>query len=175
MSLHAFVDETKASGLLLVAAVLAPRDLASARTRMRAMCLPGQTRLHFAKERPSRRGEIAAAACRSGAAFDVYDATAIADQLEAREACLRKLVAVLAAEDGHRLVIEQDDSLLERDRAVLYDQVRRAGVADSLTYEHLPARSEPLLWLADTAAWCWTHGPAWRNRITPAVRHVWRL
>jgi hypothetical protein len=100
----------------------------------------------------------------------VYAATAIGDQLAAREACLRKLVAVLAAEGGNRLVIEQDDSLLERDRSVLYDDVRRAGVADLLTYEHVPARSEPLLWLADTAAWCWTHGPAWRDRIAPAVR-----
>ena len=115
-------------------------------------------------------GEIAAATCRTGAAFDVYATTAIGDQLAAREACLRKLVAVLAAEGGHRLVIEQDDSLLERDRSVLYDDVRRAGVADLLTYEHVPARSEPLLWLADTAAWCWTHGPAWRDRIAPAVR-----
>jgi len=70
-----------------------------------------------------------------------------------KRACA-KLIAVFAAEGGHRLVIEQDDSLLERDRSVLYHGVRRAGVADSLTYEHLPARSEPLLWLADTAAWC---------------------
>jgi hypothetical protein len=31
---------------------------------------------------------------------------------------------------------------------------------DGLTYEYLPAWSEPLLWLPDAAAWCWTHGSA---------------
>jgi len=58
---HAFVDETKPGGLLMVAAVLAPRDLGPARTTMRGLCLPGQSRLHFTKERPGRRGQIAAA------------------------------------------------------------------------------------------------------------------
>jgi hypothetical protein len=46
--------ETKTPGLLLVAAVLAPRDLAF-RSQLRALCLPGQPRLHSVKERPSRR------------------------------------------------------------------------------------------------------------------------
>jgi hypothetical protein len=169
MSAHAFVDETKTSGLLIAAAVLAPRDLARARAQLRALCLPGQSRLHFVKERPSRRRDIATAVCRSGAALDIHDASAIRDQRAAREACLRDLVTVLAADGAHRLVLEQDDSLLENDQVVLYDAVRRAGVTDRLKYEHVPARSESLLWIADAAAWCWTHGPSWRSRIAPAV------
>lgn len=52
VSVHTFVDESKLRGLLVVAAVLAPRDLAQARTAMRELCLPGQARLHFTKERP---------------------------------------------------------------------------------------------------------------------------
>jgi hypothetical protein len=44
-------------------------------------------------------------------------------------------------------------------------------VQDTLTYLHEPKRSEPLLWIADAAAWCWTH-PEWRPRITPIVRNV---
>lgn len=175
MSTHAFVDETKANGLLLVAAVLAPRDLAAARTTMRGLTLPGQSRLHFTKERPGRRREIAAAICRTGAVLDIYDATAIRDQKQARSACLRQIVTDLAATGGQRLVLEQDDSLLEHDRAILYAAVRQAGIADSLTYEHLPGRSDPLLWIADAAAWCWTHGPTWRERLAPVVHHVKRL
>ena len=169
VSSHAFVDETKVNGLLLVAAVVAPRDLAPARTMMRGLCLPGQARLHFTKERPRRRGEIAAAICRTGAGLHIYDASAITDPKKAREACLRQLVADLAAAGAQRLVIEQDESLLKHDQTVLYAAVRAADVARSLAYEHLPARSEPLLWIADAAAWCWTHGPTWRARITPAV------
>lgn len=81
-----------------------------------------------------------------------------------------QLVAVLAADDARRLVLEQDDSLLERDRAVLYDAVRRTSNAEGLTDELLPARSEPPARLADTAAWCWTHGPVW-----PASRRLFGM
>ncbi len=173
MTVHAFVDETKQNGLLVVAAILAPRDLAPTRTLMRRLCLPGQERIHFTKERPARRGRIAAAICQASVAIDVYDATAQRPR-EARAACLRRIVDDLAAAGAHRLVLEQDDSLLRHDQTVLYDAVRKAGVVDQLTYEHLPARSEPLLWVADAAAWCWTH-PAWRPRIQPAIRTVHRL
>ena len=175
MTGHAFVDETKRGGLLMVAAVLVPRDLAPARTAMRGLCLPGQSRLHFTKERPGRRREIAAAITRTGVALDIYDATAISDQKQARAVCLRQVVVDLASAGAQRLVIEQDDSLLKHDQAVLYAAVRRADVTGSLIYEHLPARSEPLLWIADAAAWCWTHGPTWQQRIASAVRHQTRL
>jgi len=88
--------------------------------------------------------------------LDTYDATAIRDHKQARAECLRHIIGDLAGAGAQRLVIEQDDSLLKHDQAVLYAAVRRAEVAGSLIYEHLPARSEPLLWIADAAAWCWT-------------------
>ena len=45
----AFVDETKGRGLLVVAAVLEPRDLAPSRAAMRSLLLLRQSRLHFVK------------------------------------------------------------------------------------------------------------------------------
>lgn len=113
MSAHAFIDETKTNGLLVAVAVLAPRDLAPARTAMRALCLPGQSRLHFIKERQSRR--------RIPVVLNIYDATAVHDQKQARAACLRQIVVDLAAAGAQRLVLEQDDSLLKSDQVVLYD------------------------------------------------------
>ena len=168
------MDETKQNGLLVVAAVLTPRDLGPTRALLRGLCLPGQSRLHFTKESSGRRGQIAAAICGAGVALDVYDATDLPTR-DARGACLRQIVTDLAAEGAHRLVLEQDESLLTSDRRTLYTAVREAGVVNSLTYEHLPARSEPLLWIPDAAAWCWTHGPSWRERIAPAVRYVHQL
>ena len=81
----------------------------------------------------------------------------------------------LAAVGGQRLVFEQDDSLVRSDQTVLYAAVRQAEVSGRLTYEHLPARSEPLLWVADAAAWCWARGGPWRTRLDPIVRQVHRL
>lgn len=172
MSVHAFVDETKDSGLLVVAALLAPRDLRSARSTMRRMLLPGQARLHFTKERPSRRAQIADAVCATGVRIDVYDARGVRDPKQARALCLERIVADLAASGATRLVIEQDDSLVKHDQRVLHAAVRAAEVVDVLSYEHLPARSEPLLWLPDAAAWCWAHGSTWRQRLSTVLGDV---
>lgn len=172
MSVHAFIDETKDNGLLVVAALVAPRDLRSARATMRGLLLPGQARLHFTKERPSRRAQITAAVCATNVRIDVYDARGVRDPKRARALCLERIVADLAANGATRLVIEQDDSLVKHDQRVLHAAVRAADVIDALTYEHLPARSEPLLWLPDAAAWCWTHGSAWRQRLSPVLGDV---
>lgn len=72
-------------------------------------------------------------------------------------------------------MLEQDDSLVRSDQAVLYAAVRDAAASDRLTYEHVPARSEPLLWLADAAAWCWSRGAAWPGRLQPIIRHTRKL
>lgn len=172
---HAFVDETKEGGYLVVAAVIVARDLDSSRTQMRALCLPGQVRLHFTKESPPRRRKIAAAICRTSTQVHIYDGSAYANEREAREACLRQLVVDLAEIKVHRLVIERDDSLVHSDVRVVREAMGKAGAANILSYEHLPPRAEPLLWIADAAAWCWTHGPQWRERITPVVARVIRV
>jgi hypothetical protein len=92
----------------------------------------------------------------------------------ARGACLQRLALDLARDGGTRLVIEREDPVL-KDLSVLFSAVDKAGVGDALTYEHVRARSEPLLWIPDAAAWCWTHGTQWRRRIAPVVRRVTQL
>ncbi len=171
MSGHAFVDESKRNGLLVAAAVVQPRDLAPARTALRRVCLPGQSRLHFTNERDDRRRQILTAILRLGVVVDLYDATGILDQRLARATCLRALVHDLVAADGQRLVLEQDDSLVRSDQAVLYAAVRDVSASGRLTYEHVPARTEPLLWVADAAAWCWSRGAPWSGRLRPIIRH----
>jgi len=175
VTVHAFVDETKHRGFVMVAAVVHPRDLAATRTTMRRLCLPGQPRLHFQKEQRGRRAEIAAAVARSLARLDVYDARAIDNLRIARTACLQRIATNLVAEAGHRLVVEQDDSLIRADRADLYAALKGLNDDEQLSYEHVPARSEPLLWIADAAAWCWTHGVVWQDRIRDRVGTVYVL
>jgi hypothetical protein len=167
---HVFVDETKRGGLVVAAAIVAPERLQPMRGLMRGQLLKGQSHLHFTKEKDDRRGEIVTALCSSGVLIDVYQA-AQSDPRKAREACLRQLVADLASTGAHRLVIEQDDSLIKSDQAVLYSAVRQAQVEHTLAYAHMPKRSEPLLWIADAAAWCWTHR-GWKTRIQPIINTV---
>lgn len=172
MPVHAFVDETKVNGLLVVAAVLQPRDLASARTAMRRLLLPRQSHLHFVKEKAARKRVILDVIAELEVRIDVYDATAVQDQRQARKICLQRIVQDLAAEGAHRLVIEQDDSLVRSDRETLFHAVRANGVTDQLVYEHLSPRTEPLLWIPDAAAWSWVKDASWRRRVQPRVRRV---
>ena len=60
MPVHAFVDETKSRGLLLAAAHCASDEFAVHRKALRGLVLPGQERLHFNHETPSRRQQIIA-------------------------------------------------------------------------------------------------------------------
>lgn len=175
MPVHAFVDETKVRGLLIVAAILEPRDLAPARTAMRSLLLPRQSRLHFAKERDSRKGQILSTVTALPIRVDVYDARAVSDERVARGLCLEQIVHDLAQLDGHRLVIEQDDSLVRSDQETLFRAVRANRAAGTLVYEHLSPRLEPLLWIPDAIAWSWVKGGAWRDRVMPVVRTVTTL
>ena len=175
MTVHAFVDETKHKGFVMVAAIVAPRDLAASRAAMRRLCLRGQPRLHFHKERPTRRAAITAAISTLPVRLEIYDASHMADLRAARTACLRQIAEDLTRRGAHRLVLEQDDSLVAADRVDLFDSLRCVPLERRPTYEHLPARTEPLLWIPDAAAWCWTHGAAWQARLQGSVDQVHRL
>lgn len=102
----------------------------------------------------------------------VYDARRHPDPKYARDSCLTKLVEDLAELEAHRLVLERDDAALRSDNALLYTQVRKAGLDDSLRYEHMPAYEECLLALPDAVAWCWAKGGQWRARAGALVSKV---
>jgi hypothetical protein len=81
----------------------------------------------------------------------------------------------LAAVKGSWLVIEVDQSLVSRDRTTLYRAVRAFGVSDSLEYQHCPGKQEPLLWVADAAAWCFSRIGEWLRLIAPLISGVRRV
>jgi len=173
---HIFVDETKAPRhYLMVAAVVLPQDLVSLRQAMRGLLLPGQRRTHFKSESDSRRRAIASTICATAVRVVIYNASAVRDQREARHACLEAIVTDAAECAAQLLVIERDDSLWEADRKLLYQQVRKAGCAETLRYQHPRAHEESLLWIPDAVAWCWAKGGDWRRRVEPVVHAEYRV
>jgi hypothetical protein len=141
---------------------------------MRGLVLPGQTRIHMVKEGNSRRREIADVICNSGVTATVYDAGHRygSDQLGARAACLQAVIDDTTAGEQTLLVLEQDDSLIQWDKRLLYRTVRAAGRTDTLRYEHRRAKTEPVLAIPDAIAWCWARRGQWRQRIRHAVTTV---
>lgn len=168
-----FVDESKARELIVVCTVASPDDVADARRELRRLRMKGQRRLHFKSESDPRRRLICSALVTLPLSVTIYRTGAKADRT-ARGRALDAIVRDLAAIEADRLVIERDDSLVQSDRAVLYEAVRAHGVP-GLRYEHPSAHEEPLLWASDAVAWCYARGGAWRERVDPIIESVTRV
>lgn len=167
--MHAYVDETKAKGLVVVAAVAEPRDLTAARKALGDLRLKGQERIHFKSERESRRKEICSVIVALPVHVHVYDASSLPERA-GRTMALQMLVADLAALSATRLIIEQDDSLVRADRQTLYSATRGHRIEERLIYEHVRARHEPMLWIPDAVAWCLAKGGHWTSRVEPIIQ-----
>lgn len=168
-----FIDESKARGYLVVAAVVIPADLAALRRAVDELRLRGQRRLHFAKESDSRRRLILSA-------LHAADVRALAyraherDDLASRALCLNAVVEDAVRLGASRLVLEQDDSIIGRDRQLLFEQLQRTGHRD-LGYEHARAATESLLAIPDAIAWSIARGGQWRRRIDPMLEQLTEL
>lgn len=173
MSGHVFVDETKARGYVVVAAVLLPGDLEPTRKQLRSLVLRGQRRLHMKDENLSRKRLIADTIVGTGVKATIYDAgSRYGTDRDRRAACLRALVEDVAGRGDTVLVLELDDTLLAWDNQRLIEYTRAAGCRDTLRYEHRRAAAEQLLAIPDAIAWCWAKGGDWRRRVSPTITNT---
>lgn len=163
-----FVDETKAKGYTMVAAVVVPHDATELRKEMRALVLKGQRRIHFTSESDPRRRLILSRLVELGVRAHIVQSTAN-KQADGREECLMQLVELAADNDHTRIVLERDQSIEKSDRRILYREVTSRGLRSTLAYEHEAAHVEPLLWIADAIAWSHSKGGDWRRRIEPML------
>ena len=175
MNAHVFVDESKARGLLLAAAVVPTQELASLRKLIDSLRLPRQRRIHFTSESDARRKVILATLQGAGAQVAIYDATAYANVKSARDAALTRLVDDAAKSGAQMLVIERDDPLEASDRVIIRTRADLAGCRDTLRYAHKRAHEECLLAIPDAVAWSWSKGGHWRERVCGIVTEVVRV
>lgn len=175
MAVHVFVDETKRREYALAAVAMPAESLAMARRRLRQLLLGNQRRIHFKDERADRKRQILHTIGELPFDARLYVCDAKSPELRARKMCLERLVRDLCEERAARLILETDESMLVHDRRVLFDSLAAAGCAGSLTYAHLRAHEEPLLWVADAVAWSWPQAAAWRALVQPIVTRVVRV
>jgi hypothetical protein len=85
-----YVDESERRDYLLCA-LLVRSDVGRVRRAVRAMCRPGQRRVHFAKEGPGRRRAVLSALGDLGVQARIYRSPSGVKR--SRELCLDALVA----------------------------------------------------------------------------------
>lgn len=165
MPAHAFVDESSRGGYLLCAVVLLPADLNPARRLLRAMCKPGQRRLHMKHESDGRRREILSAVSQLGIEVRIYRTKLDGrSERKARDECLRVMVQELIDQCGvDRMVVESCDQD-HRDNQVIREMVLKAQAEERFVYLHSAPANEPLLWLPDIFAWAVGRGGDWKRR-----------
>lgn len=168
---HIFVDETKRREYVLVATSVLGDDLAAARAVVQKLLKPGQHHLHMKDEADGRKETIAKALVAGNLRATVYDAgRRRGSQVLAREACLSALVDDVANSGVDTLIVlDQDETLVQFDRRLLYRSVHAVGREHNLHYEHRRSHTEQLLGIPDAFAWCWAKGGHWRSLILPAV------
>lgn len=170
--MHVFVDESKAGPYLLVASVVLPAELGAACGVVRSLHLPKQSRLHMTAESDSRRRTILSAFEKAGLRATIYRATGFRRNIDAREACIDRLVRPLAVEPTARVTFECDQSQDERDRKQLFHLVRELGRTEQVQYEHRRATAEPLLAVPDVIGWAFARGGDFRRRALPLIVEV---
>ena len=106
-----FVDESKARGYFLVATSSDTSNLKVSEKALRSLLKPGQRRIHFKKERDSRRREILSLMSTLELRVTVFICQGL-DERQARVLCLEALVGMAVESEIFSLVIERDETLL---------------------------------------------------------------
>lgn len=170
VSTHVFVRRVDA--YYLVAAYVPITEPGPVRGAMRALCLPGERRVHFQAGRDNRRREIVSCLTGLSARSRVYTGRGPRDAV--RAALLRALVADVVDAGGRRLVVESRGHTRDRDdrRRVVSTLQRLRVPMDVLSYEHFEPHEDPAPWIADAVAWCFGAAGEWRRRVEPLIDKV---
>lgn len=175
----AFSDESERPGVMLLAVVmLDPGDVEAARQNLRGLSLPGQRRVHTAKESPRRRKLFVDTVCRVEGLHAVvvrYRRPPGVDRPGARRLLLQAATGVVVGSGVSSWMLEdQEPAQRLRDRAAIAHAL--SGVDRRLhpVYDHRPPHDEPLLWAADAIGWAVGADGDWRRRLgdTTVVRDI---
>ena len=162
----AFSDESERADLMLVGVVtVAPGAAVDTRRELRRLLLPGQRRVHTAKESPRRRRallDVVAALDLNATVFTTRRAPRQSRSDTRRDLIEAACAHVIAAGAVSWTLDNQDPAQAERDRHTI---AALLGDARHLVYDHRPSHDEPLLWAIDAIVWAVGAGPPWSRRV----------
>jgi hypothetical protein len=163
----AFSDESeRGSRMLLGLLVLPAGELAPARRALRGLLLPGQRRVHTAKESPRRRRELLDVVMGLELSAMVFELRrpARVHRVAGRERLLRAACGeVLARSVVMWTLDDQEPAHAARDRRTIEQSV--SAQHGPLAYDHRPARDELLLWAIDAIVWAVGARGAWAANV----------
>lgn len=158
------VDEVKAKRFVLFAVSLELADKSLVSDTLLSLRLRGQTRVHFVDESDRRRKQILAEVSKLPVRVHFFVCSTQTGS-RAREASLKKLIEHLPRDQRLEILIEQDENYIGRDRSVLQRELFAAKRLEQVSYRHVGARQEPLVWIPDMYAWVVNRGGSWKRHL----------
>jgi len=169
---YATVDESKRTNrpYTMVMAYVPPGEVTALRGALRRQLFKGQRSLHFTKERDATKRAVLALFVEHGVRAVVVEVPRHHTRETPRDVCIRHLARHAHAADVQALVFDRDESLVPRDRKVLFEELNRSDVG----YTHRQRHEDELLWVADAIAWAYTKDATWRSMVNGLVVEVLR-
>ena len=168
----AFSDESERANRMLFGAVLVEaQHTYELRRELRGLLLPGQRRVHMAKEGSRRRRVVLDAGVGLELPVTVFEIRRPNGMTrpDAR-ALLLAATAELVTERGARFwVLDNiEESQMRRDELQLH------GAGTEAVFDHRQSHEEPLLWIVDVVLWAYGAGGDWKRRVE-SVTEVRRI
>jgi hypothetical protein len=161
-----FVDESKVDGFRFVIMQIDSAHVADARRRVRALAAPNALRFHAANETSERKLRALDVVSALPARLVVIEVPRTYPWPGARELGFSCVIARAVDVGATRVVIERDDTNLARDRRTASAALRNLASDERPAYIHLRAFEEPLLWVPDLIAWCWSKDAHRRRELS---------
>ncbi len=168
---YAFIDESQAGRYRLCIAAVKQTHLKDIRSSLQALRLPGQRRIHMAKESDRRRKNI----CNSILELLGWDAIVIESSPNKKITPeTRQELFLLAAQhplwEKIEVVIIEDSNERVRDKRTLA-WLNKYG-NHKFEYRFEKPSQEACLWLADVIAWSLAKGNQWKKIFAQRVQVI---
>lgn len=170
----AYSDESERAATMYFGVLLIePFNVLPARRALRGLLLPGQRRVHTAKESRTRRSQLIGLVAGLDVEVVVWSLQRPRglSAVQARELLVREAAGLVLEKRVARWQIDnQEPNQAARDRSVI-DHVLR-DTEHVVVYDHTRATGDPLLWAIDAALWAVAAGGDWKRRVDHRVRVV---
>jgi len=158
------IDESKAKKYLLCVVEINQRDAPKSRLAVKRARLKRQNTIHFVSESSNRKREILNVFANVEFKCVTYLVSGLKEK-QAREMCLRAMLADLNPAENYSLIFDRDDNHVANDRRVIRSELDSLGMLKNAEYFHREPSDEALLWIPDAIAWASARGGEWKRLI----------
>jgi hypothetical protein len=162
--LRIFADESKQANYIFGACIVEARLLEGIRKTLNELVLPGQRSLHFGSESETRRKQLLQTMLSLPCRIVVVESDE-KRSIEGRRIGLRQIISLANSLGSDHITIERDDSSYLSDSNLLRTEYLQRAAQGQRRFEILPRHQEPLLWIADGAAWSYQRGGKFRSKL----------